>query len=279
MSDALTLESRIQLNQDGAIPVLGLGVYQMTDGPRSVETMVAALNMGYRHLDTASLYDNEVEVGEAIRRSGLPREEIFVTTKLWNSDHGYDRAIRAFERSLQRLGLEYVDLYLIHWPVVVARRESWRALETIHEEGRARAIGVSNYMVQHLAEVLEHGRIVPAANQIELHPFNFQTRKPTVDLCRQHSICVECYSPLTKGMRLADPGLVGIAGQYNRSSAQILIRWGLQHGLITLPKSSREERVRENADVFNFSISAEDMETLDRLDEGYSCTWDPSDAD
>ena len=279
MPEELNLQSRIALRDRGEIPVLGFGVYQMTDGAHSMETMISALKIGYRHLDTASLYDNEEEVGEAVRRCGLPREEIFVTTKLWNSDHGYDRALKAFNQSLNRLGLDYVDLYLIHWPVPVKRRESWRALETLYEEGRARAIGVSNYMVQHLEEVLEHGKMVPAANQIELHPFNYMTRRPTIDLCRQHEICVECYSPLTKGARLADPGLSQVAGKYGRSNAQILIRWGLQKGFVTLPKSSHLKRVQENAEVFDFSISEEDMGVLEKLDEGYSCTWDPSNED
>jgi diketogulonate reductase-like aldo/keto reductase len=279
MSDKLSLQSRITLTHRGEIPVLGLGVYQMTDGERSVETMVSALKIGYRHLDTASLYDNEEEVGDAIRRCGLSRDEIFVTTKLWNADHGYDRALKAFGKSLRRLGLDYVDLYLVHWPVVGRRRDSWRALETIYEEGRARAIGVSNYMVQHLEEVLSQGKIVPAVDQIELHPFNYLTRRPTVDLCRQQGICVECYSPLTKGVRLADPGLSQVAKKYGRSNAQILIRWGLQKGFVTLPKSSHASRVRENAEVFDFSISTEDMGVLEKLDEGYSCTWDPSDED
>jgi len=279
MPEELNLQSRIALKDRGKIPVLGFGVYQMTDGAHSMETMISALKIGYRHLDTASLYDNEEEVGEAVRRCGLPREEIFVTTKLWNSDHGYDRALKAFNQSLNRLGLDYVDLYLIHWPVPVKRRESWRALETLYEEGRARAIGVSNYMVQHLEEVLEHGKMVPAANQIELHPFNYMTRRPTIDLCQQNGICVECYSPLTKGARLADPRLSQVAEKYGRSNAQILIRWGLQKGFITLPKSSHLKRVQENAEVFDFSISEEDMGVLEKLDEGYSCTWDPSNED
>ena len=279
MSEEFSLQTRITLRHRGEMPVLGLGVYQMTDGARSVETMVSALKIGYRHLDTASLYDNEEEVGEAIRRCGLPRDEIFITTKLWNADHGYDRALKAFDKSLRRLGLDYVDLYLVHWPVVGRRRDSWRALETIFEEGRARAIGVSNYMVQHLEEVLEHGKVVPAVDQIELHPFNYLTRRPTIDLCREQGICVECYSPLTKGVRLADPGLSKVAEKYGRSTAQILIRWGLQKGFVTLPKSSHADRVRENAEVFDFSISEEDMRVLEQLDEGYSCTWDPSDED
>jgi diketogulonate reductase-like aldo/keto reductase len=279
MSEELSLQSHIALKHRGEIPVLGFGVYQMTDGARSMETMVSALKIGYRHLDTASLYDNEKEVGEAVRRSGLPREEIFVTTKLWNTDHGYDRALKAFNKSLERLGLDYVDLYLIHWPVPAKRRDSWRALETIYEEGRARAIGVSNYMVQHLEEVLEHGKMVPAADQIELHPFNYMTRRSTINLCRQHGICVECYSPLTKGARLVDPGLSLVAEKYGRSNAQILIRWGLQKGFVTLPKSSHLARVRENSEVFDFSITEEDMGHLEKLDEGYSCTWDPSNED
>jgi diketogulonate reductase-like aldo/keto reductase len=187
--------------------------------------------------------------------------------------------LKVFNKSLRRLGLDYIDLYLIHWPVPVNRHDSWRALETTYEEGKARAIGVSNYMVQHLEEVLEYGKVLPAANQIELHPFNYNTRWTTIDLCRQHGISDECYSPLTKGVRLADPGLSQMVEKHGRSSAQILIRWGLQKGLVTLPKPSHVERIRENADVFDFPIGEEDMDALEKLNEGYSCTWDPSDED
>jgi diketogulonate reductase-like aldo/keto reductase len=274
---SITLESGITLNNGEVIPQLGLGVYQMPDSPATVVTITEALNCGYRHLDTASLYGNEREVGAAVRGCGLARSDVFVVTKLWNADHGYDRAIRAFHRSLALLGLDYVDLYLIHWPVQGGRLESWRALETLWEEGKCTSIGVSNYMVQHLEEVMGTARVVPAVNQIEIHPFIYLRRKSVIDLCREAGICVTCYSPLTKGVRLGDSGLGALAEKYRRSSAQMLIRWCLQKGFVTIPKSAQVARIRENATVYDFNISDEDIAAMDEMNEGYSCTWDPGD--
>ena len=274
---SLQLDSQFPLNNGHSIPRLGLGVYEMRSGAKSVETIATALKKGYRHLDTARFYNNEAEVGEAVRASGLNREDVFVTTKLWNSDHGYDSALRALEKSLNLMKFDYVDLYLIHWPVVNERLDSWRALEKLYEEGSCKSIGVSNYMVQHLEELFDKSEVIPAVNQIELHPFNYAQRKSVIELCQKHNICVECYSPLTKGMRLSDPGLVNFAERYDRSTAQMLIRWGLQKGFVTIPKSAHPERILENANVFDFSIRDEDMTALEALNENYSCTWDPSD--
>jgi diketogulonate reductase-like aldo/keto reductase len=272
-----SIKTRIPLNNGTSIPQLGLGVYLLEANSRSVEIMKVAVKHGYRHIDTAAFYGNEAEVGEAIRESGIARSELYVTTKLWNNDHGYDATIRAFERSMELMGLDYIDLYLIHWPVSGVRRESWRALEMLYAEGRCKAIGVSNYMVHHLEEVLEQCKVVPTVNQIEMHPFIYRYRYEVINLCLENSICVECYSPLTKGVRLHDPDLLRTAKNYGKSTAQVLIRWGLQKGFVTIPKSENLKRIAENADVFDFEIEDADMEKLDQLNENYSCTWDPTD--
>lgn len=272
-----SIRTRISLNNGTSIPQLGLGVYLLGPNSRSVEVMKAAVNHGYRHIDTAAFYGNEAEVGKAIRESGIPRSELYVTTKLWNNDHGYDSAIIAFERSIELMSLDYIDLYLIHWPVRAVRRESWRALEMLYKEGRCRAIGVSNYMVHHLEEVLEQCEVVPMVNQIEMHPFIYRYRSEVINLCLKNDICVECYSPLTKGIRLHDPDLLTTAENYGKSTAQILIRWGLQKGFVTIPKSGNLERIAENAHVFDFEIEDTDIKKLDQLNKNYSCTWDPTD--
>jgi diketogulonate reductase-like aldo/keto reductase len=225
-------------------------------------------------VDTAKVYGNEDEVGAAIRDSGLRRDEVFVTTKLWNADQGYDAALRAFDRSLERLGLEYVDLYLIHWPVAGQRLESWRALEKVHGEARARAIGVSNFLRPHLEELLGRAKVVPAVDQIELSPF--LQRRETVAFCREHGIVVEAYSPLTHGRRLGDPVVATIARSVERSPAQVLIRWGIQHEFVVLPKSARPERIAENAAVFDFELDEGAMGRLDSLEAGLVTGWDPA---
>ncbi len=275
--ESLTLSTTLSLNNGVAMPLLGLGVYQ-AHGQTCVNAVTWALEAGYRHIDTARFYGNEREVGQAVRafveRSGLPREEIFVTTKLWNDDHGYERALAAFDRSQERLGLGAVDLYLIHWPVTDQRRESWRALETLYTEGRVRAIGVSNYTIQHLQELLDYAKIVPVVNQVEFHPWLYQ--QELLDFCAAHGIALEAYSPLTKGERLRDPQLAEIAHKYGKTPAQILIRWVLQHGVGVIPKSAHPQRIRENADVYDFEISEEDMCRLDAFDACYHCTWDPT---
>lgn len=276
---ALRIDTTIELNHGGPMPLFGLGTFRSPAGGETREAVGWALEVGYRHIDTAALYGNEADVGAAVRESGVPREDVFVTTKLHKDDHGYDSALRGFDESLDRLGLDYVDLYLIHWPESDRRQESWDALERLLEEGRARAIGVSNYMVDHLEEVLEHGTVVPAVNQIELHPFNYRSRRDVVELCRERGIAVEGYSPLTKTKRLDDPTVVEIADVIGCSPAQVLIRWALQHRLITIPKSTDRDRIRENAEVFDFELSPDQMERLDGLDEDFLTSWDPREVD
>jgi len=258
------------------IPIVGLGVYQTPAGEPTRRAVRHALSVGYRHIDTARIYDNEEDVGRAIRESGVPREEIFVTTKLWNSDHGYDRALRACDASLRRLGLEWVDLYLVHWPVAHARRETWRAMVELKAGGKARAIGVSNFTVRHLEEVLASSDVVPQVNQIELHPFLFP--RDIVAFCEKHGIVVEAYSPLTRGERLPDSRIVAVADALGQTPAQILVRWGIEHGFVSLPKSVRPKRIEENAEVFGFTIPAEHMKTLDALHEDLHTSWDPTGA-
>ncbi|MGH7804247.1 MAG: aldo/keto reductase, partial [Candidatus Binatia bacterium] len=220
------------------------------------------------------IYRNEAEVGEAVRASGIPRAEIFVTTKLWNDGHGYDATLRAFEASLAALGLDVVDLYLVHWPVAGRRAETWRAMEAILEGGRCRAIGVSNFTVRHLEELLQAARVVPAVNQVELHPFLQQ--RELVDRCRREGIAVEAYSPLTKGQRLEHPKLVDVARRLGRSPAQVLIRWSLEKDFIVIPKSAQPERIRENAAALDFELDGAALRALDALDENLRTAWDPS---
>jgi methylglyoxal/glyoxal reductase len=278
MTSDVTTSRAISLNNGVEIPRLGLGVYQIEPGDATRKAVRWALEAGYRHIDTAAAYGNEADVGEAIRDGGIPREEVFVTTKLWNENHGYDEALRAFDRSLNRLGFEHVDLYLIHWPVEGLRGESWRALERIHRERRARAIGVSNYMAHHLEELLDHAGVIPAVNQIELSPFNYRSRRDVLDLCRERGIAVEAYSPLTKARRLDEPTVVRIAELHGKTPAQLLIRYGLELGAVVLPRSSNRERIAENLDVFDFSLGDDDMEALHALDEGLATGWDPAAA-
>ncbi|HSH46443.1 MAG TPA: aldo/keto reductase [Longimicrobiales bacterium] len=274
-SPDLSLETTRPLNHGGPIPLLGLGTFRSPAGEATRDAVRWALEAGYRHLDTAAAYGNEEDVGRGLRESGVPRDEVFVTTKLWKDSHGYDETLRAFDESLRRLGLDAVDLYLIHWPDSPRRLDSWRAMERILAEGRARAIGVSNYMIRHLEEVLEHGSVVPAVNQIELHPFNHGSRGEVLDFCQRHDIAVEGYSPLTKTRKLDEPTLVRIARARARTPAQVLIRWALQHGFITIPKSTHRDRIRENAAVFDFFLSDRDMADLDGLDEDFITSWDP----
>ncbi len=275
---ALTLESCASLNNGGAIPWLGLGVFRSAAGRETEETVQLALEIGYRHFDTAAIYGNEQSVGAALRASGRPRHELFVTTKLWRDEVGYDSALRAIDTSLGKLGLSYVDLYLIHWPTPSGRLDAWRALERILAEGKARAIGVSNYMPRHLQELLAVAHTPPAVNQIELSPYNYTHMQETVLFCRQHGILVEAYSPLTKGRRLQDPRLLAIAGRYGKSPAQVLIRYILQKGIVALPKSTNPNRLHENAAVFDFTLSEADMARLDSFNENLITGWDPTHA-
>ena len=274
----LTIETKLTLNDGRLISQLGLGVWQTRAGAACETAVLAALEAGYRHIDTAAMYGNEESVGAAVRTSGIPRENIFVTTKLWNSDHGNPE--RALETSLRKLKMDYVDLYLIHYPVR-ERRRSWRSLEALRVGGKARSIGVSNFTIRHLNELLAETKTVPAVNQVEFHPYLYQ--RDLLDFCAGRGIALEAYSPLTKGERLKDPKLVAVAKKYSKSgadksTAQILIRWALQHGLIVIPKSANRKRIVENADVFDFEISAADMQLLDGFNENLRTCWDPTDA-
>jgi diketogulonate reductase-like aldo/keto reductase len=276
MPKPLTIRSTVTLRGGVQMPVLGLGVWQTPPGEETRAAVRAALEAGYRLVDTARAYRNEDDVGAAIRESGVPRDEVFVTTKLWNSDHGYDSTLRACDESLARLGLERLDLYLIHWPVERVRHDSWRAMEKLLADGKTRAIGVSNYTIRHLDELLARAKQPPAVDQFELSPF---LRQPAlVEHCVKLGIQVEAYGPLVRGHKLDHPVLRRVAEKHRRTAAQVLVRWGLEHGFVTIPKSARPERIRENADVFGFSLDAEDLAALDGLDEGYRTSWDPTDA-
>ena len=251
------------LNNGVKMPVLGLGVYK--SGEDTKQAVLDALAVGYRHIDTAALYKNEAMVGEAIRESGIPREEIFITTKLWNDDMRSGKQMEAFERSLELLGTDYVDLYMIHWPVSSALEESWKVLEQIYKEGRARAIGVSNCHMEHLMRVMAVAKIVPAVNQVECHPYLSQ--KPLRTFCNNLSIVMEAWSPLGRGRVLDDPVIGEIAAKYQKTPAQVVLRWELQENWIVIPKSVHQERIAENSRIFDFELDPEDMAKLDGLNK------------
>lgn len=268
------LRSAATLHDGHAMPWLGLGVWQAPRG-EAYDAVRAALDVGYRHVDTAKIYGNEREVGRAVRESGVPREEIFVTTKLWNADHGHARAKKACEASLGALGLDYVDLYLIHFPMP-ERTESWRALVELQREGKCRSIGVSNFTVRHLEGLLAASDVVPAVNQVEMHPFLHQ--RALLELCAARRIQVEAYSPLVRGERMDHPVVQRVAGAVGKTAAQVLLRWGLQRGMVVIPKSVRRERIAENAGALDFTLDGAAMAELDALDEGLRTCWDPTDA-
>ena len=265
----LNLESHAKLNNGVEIPRLGLGVYQSPPGKTTERAVSYALKIGYRHVDTAYLYGNESDVGKALHESGVSREEVFITTKVWNSDQGYNTTLQACERSLRRLGLAYVDLYLIHWPVQGRSIETWKAMVQLLQEGKARAIGVSNYTTGDLKEILQNSEedvvVVPAVDQLEFHPFLYQ--RELLQFCKKNSIQLEAYSPLTRGKRLDHQTIVAIAKKYGKTPAQVLIRWSLQHDAVVIPKSIHEERIRENSHVFDFQLEPDDMKLLDLLNE------------
>ncbi|TMI56740.1 aldo/keto reductase [Candidatus Bathyarchaeota archaeon] len=269
-----TVEPVVKLNNGVMIPRLGLGVYQSPPGQATQKAVEYALKVGYRHIDTARIYNNESDVGSALRNSGVKREDVFITTKLWNSDQGYETALKACDASLKRLGLKYLDLYLIHWPVQETRDKSWKALVQLLKDGKCRSIGVSNYTIQHLTELLEQSDIVPMVNQVEFSPFLYQ--KQLLEYCEKNKIQLEAYSPLTQGEKLNHPKIQQIAKKHDKTPAQVLIRWSLQHNLVTIPKSVREQRIKENGQVFDYNLTTEDMRILDLLDENFRNSWDPT---
>ncbi len=266
----------IQLNNKVVMPSVGFGTWQIIPGSRTRNAVTAALETGYRLIDTARIYGNESSVGKAIAASGIDRKDIFVTTKLWNTSQGYDKAHKAFKNSLKRLGLDYVDLYLIHWPVTAKRQESWRALTELYESGQTRSIGVSNYTVQHLEELLSESNIVPAVNQVEFHPFLYEEQKPLLDFCKKNGILLEAYSPLAHGKKTDSSVLPRLAQKYGKSSAQIILRWCVQHGTVPLPKSNNPDHIRDNLNIFDFELSSDEMEQINGLSDGTRTCWNPT---
>lgn len=269
------LESTVTLHNGVEMPRLGLGVYKMEDGDEVKEAVLYALKNGYRSIDTASLYGNEIGVGEAVKESGIPRESIFVTSKVWNTEQGYEETIKSFEASLKRLDMEYLDLFLIHWPApeLGKFKETWRALEKLYNDSKIKAIGVSNFKEEHLEALMEDASIVPMVNQIELHPS--LTQEPLRAFCEKHDIKVEAWSPLKQGKLFENPVLKAISEKHGKSVAQIIIRWDLQHGIITIPKSVTPHRIDENSHVFDFELTDEEMKQIDQLNQDERVGPDP----
>lgn len=263
----------VKLNTGDLMPAIGFGTWQLHE-QEAYQAVLAAFKAGYRYIDTARIYGNEAAVGRAARASGLPRSELFITTKLWNDDNGYQQAHQAFAASLRRLALDYVDLYLIHWPFSDERLDSWQALTEIHQRGLAKAVGVSNYTIKHLEEVMVHSRLVPAVNQIELHPFIYASQRQLLTFCRRHKIAVQAYSPLAHGRRMDNPLINEIAARHGKTPAQVMVRWCVQHGTVPIPKSTNPRRIAENFTVFDFDLSPAEMRRLDDLSEGLHTTWD-----
>jgi diketogulonate reductase-like aldo/keto reductase len=269
----MDIDRTVTLNNGVKIPILGLGVWKMAEGEETEDAVKWALESGYRHIDTAQFYGNEKSVGKAIRESGINRCDIFVTTKLEIGRFGYQNALEAFADSFEKLDLGYVDLFLLHFPVEKLMLESWRALEEILKSERVKAIGVSNFTVDHLSELIDNFEIVPVVNQVEFSPYLYQ--RELHEFCINSAIQLEAYSPLTQGKMLKDPKLVEIAQRYSKSTAQVLIRWFLQHDIVVIPKSSNKERIKQNGDVFDFEISIEDMKSLDGFNLNMRNSWNP----
>lgn len=267
------LKSTATLNNGIEMPWFGLGVFKTAEGTEVENAVLWALQAGYRSIDTAAVYHNEAGVGKAIAASGIARDEIFVTTKVWNQDQRSGQVERAFEVSLDLLGLDYVDLYLIHWPVEGCYNDTWRVLEAIYQSGRAKAIGVSNFMLHHLQDLLPNVRIAPMLNQVEFHPY--LQLPDLVPFCRQHNIQLEAWSPMMKGRVLQVPELIEIGKEYGKNPIQITLRWLMQREIVVIPKSTKQERIRENADVFDFELAAADMAIIDSLDRDIRVGPDP----
>jgi len=270
---AANLADRIPLNDGTTMPLFGLGMFRSESGAGGEAEVVAreALKAGYRLIDTAEYYGNEADVGAAVKTAGVPREDIFVVTKLW--DHGYDTCMRHFSESFKKLDIGYVDLFLLHHPLQGQNLESYDAMLELKKKGFVKSVGVSNYGVQHLEGLKKAGRPAPSVNQIELHPW--QRKEDIVKYCKENGIAVMGYSPLTKGQRLNDPEIVRLSQKYGKTAGQVLIRWSVQSGFITIPKTSKVARISENADVFDWSMSDEDMKLLNSFPK-WSCSWDPT---
>ena len=275
LQDTTTLHNGVEM------PWFGLGVFRVEQGPDAVNSVRWAIKHGYRSIDTAAIYGNEVGVGQGIREgleeTGLSREDLFITSKVWNSELAYEDALAAYDASLKRLGLEYLDLYLIHWPKPGKYKEGWRALETLYKDGRVKSIGVSNFQIHHLEDVLQDAEIVPMVNQIEYHPY--LTQKDLHAFCSERDIKVEAWSPLMAGELLDQPMLQEIANKHSKSVAQVILRWDLQNGVITIPKSINEHRIIENANIFDFELSGEEVQQIFELNQNRRCGADPDNFD
>ncbi len=271
------LKGTFTLHNGVQMPYFGLGVYLSEDGKEVANAVNWALQEGYRHIDTASIYNNEAGVGEGIRQSGIDRQDVFVVSKVWNSDQGYESTLKAYEDSLNRLKLDYLDLYLVHWPVDGKFKETWRAMEYLYREKRVRAIGVSNFMQHHLEDLLTDAETVPMVNQMEFHPYLVQ--QDLIDFCNKNTIQYEAWSPLMQGHVFEMEIMKEMARKYNKTIAQIVLRWDLQKGVVTIPKSSKKERIIANADIFDFELAPEDVKKLDELDRGKRFGPDPNNFD
>ncbi len=275
------LQSTTTLHNGVKMPWFGLGVFKVEEGPELVNAVKTAIQYGYRSIDTAAIYQNEEGVGEGIREglkgAGISREDLFVTSKVWNSDLGYESAIAAFETSLEKLGLDYLDLYLIHWPVEGKYKDAWRALETLYKEGKIKAIGVSNFQIHHLEDLMKNAEIKPMVNQVECHPR--LTQKELKDYCKGNGIQLEAWSPLMQGEILDNQDLQEIATKHNKTVAQVILRWDLQNQIVTIPKSTKEHRIKENADIFDFTLTDDEMERIDGLNQNHRVGPDPDNFD
>lgn len=262
-----TIHDTVTLHNGVKMPYFGLGVYKVEEGKQVEDVVKLALQVGYRSIDTAAFYKNEEGVGRAIIESGVPREELFITTKVWNTDQGYDSTIKAFESSLHKLGLEYLDLYLIHWPVKGKYVETWKALEYLYKKGKVRAIGVSNFQIHHLEDLFDQCEEKPTVNQVELHPHFSQLELQ--EFCKKHHVQIEAWSPMARARLLDEPILYEIGQKYNKTSAQVVLRWHLQHNIVIIPKSVTPERIKQNADIFDFELSEADMKAIDGLNKNH----------
>lgn len=270
----MKITDKALLNNGMEIPFLGFGTYQLLPDSKAKEAVLTAFEAGYRHIDTASVYGNEAGVGEAVRDSGIPRKDIFITTKAWNDEQGYEAVFRAFERSLHKLKTDYIDLYLIHWPITNVRNDTWKALTEIVKADSCKAIGVSNFTVDHLQELFEISDVRPAVNQVEFNPFVYQ--EELLNFCNKHNIQLVAYTPIARNKKFNNPVLQKLSNKYGKTPAQVMLRWCLQHKLVVIPRSSNRNRIFENADVFDFEISEEHMEELNNLNENLRTSTDPS---
>lgn len=268
-----SLQSTTRLHNGVEMPWFGLGVFKVKEGSEVVSAVKAAINNGYRSIDTAAIYQNEEGVGQALKEVDVPREQLFITSKVWNADQGYETTLQAFDTSLSKLGLDYLDLYLIHWPVKGKYKDTWKALEQLYKEGRVRAIGVSNFHVHHLEDLLEEAEIKPMVNQVEYHPH--LTQEELHQFCKKEGIQLEAWSPLKQGELLTEPTIVKMAERHQKSPAQIILRWDLQNEVVTIPKSINEKRIIENAAIFDFELSNEEMEQLNSLNKNERIGPDP----